>query len=282
MSAIFDYLRYLELEGWTADALAGRRRFLLRLERTLGMPAEHATRDDLLAWRTALTVSKRSVVQYVSAARAFYVWLVEEDRLTVNPARRIPVPKLGRQLPRPIGLHDLITAITKAPQPIRIWLVLAAFMGLRCKEIALLRRECILDTLPRPMLLVAADATKGVNERMVPLSSFVLGELHAYGMPGSGWMFPRKDGKPGPNRPARVSQAIGLFLRSIGILASAHMGRHYFATELLRETKNARMVQEMLGHQTMASVAVYTLIVQDDAAAAMEALPVPDALKEAA
>src|SRR5260370_914737 len=83
------------------------------------------------------------------------------------------------------GGGDLFDALDGAPPRIRRWLVLAGWAGLRAVEIALLRRECVLDAAVQPVLLIAADATKGPNERLVPMSAFVLGELCDYGLPAS-------------------------------------------------------------------------------------------------
>jgi len=58
---------------------------------------------------------------------------------------------------------------------------------------------------------------KGGRQRVVPMGPLVVGELQAAGMPHRGPAFPRRDGKPGPNTAARISQAANRYLRSVGI-----------------------------------------------------------------
>jgi integrase/recombinase XerC len=273
MSSVQDYLEWMELKGFSGDTIAGRRRFFARLERELDIPLEAATAAILTEWRAGLTVSDRAVIRYVSHLRVFYGWAVGYDLRADNPASRIPVPRSGRLLPRPVSHGQLTAAVTAAEYPVRLWLILAAWAGLRAKEIALLRRENILDTAPEPVLLVAADATKGHSERVVPLKAFVVAELAAAPLPPWGFAFPRADGRPGPNRPSRISQRCGDFLRREGLAVSLHQFRHWFGTEAWRASRDLRLVQELLGHQSPVTTAGYTLYSSAAAAAAVAALP---------
>ena len=154
----------------------------------------------------------------------------------------------------------------------------AAWCGLRAKEIALLRRECVLDTGRPPVLLVAADATKGRTERVVPLSGFVLSELALAGLPGSGWAFRRRDGQHGPNTPGLVSKIANEYLRSCGVNATLHQLRHRFGTQAYAGTRDLLVVQGLMGHANPSTTAGYAAYADADAAAAVEAIPVPPRL----
>src|SRR5258707_708752 len=159
---------------------------------------EDATAADLLAWRTALTVSPKSVGPYVDHVRGYYAWLVKTGYRADNPAAGLPVPRGHRGLPRPIREDDLWRALDAASRRVRPWLALAAGAGLRAREIAYLRRENVDDTAAQPFILVDG---KGGKERVVPVSTFVLAELKAYGLQARGLGFRRHDGHPGPNKP---------------------------------------------------------------------------------
>ena len=159
--ALGEYFEFLRLEGLSELTVRGRRGALDRLARQLAMPLLEATADDLLKWRKGMTVGPVSVRSYVSHVQQFYAWAARRGLLAASPAAGIPVPRQARRLPRPIGTADLFAAVAQAPDRIRLWLVLAAWCGLRAKEIALLRRECILLTASAAGLLVATDATKG-------------------------------------------------------------------------------------------------------------------------
>lgn len=273
--SVQEYLTWMSLKGFSDDTIVGRRRFFARLERQLGIPLEQATTEILTDWRSNLTVSDRAVIRYVSHLRCYFSWAMEYELRASNPAARIPVPRSGRLLPRPVSSAELAAAIAAAAYPVRLWLALAAWAGLRAKEIALLRRECILETAPEPVLLIAADATKGRSERTVPLCPFLSREIAAAPLPPWGWAFRRLDGRPGPNHPNRVSQMVGDFLRAEGITASLHQFRHWFGTETYRRSHDLRLVQELLGHQSPITTSGYAMYSRAAAAAVVAGLPEP-------
>lgn len=270
------HLDYLRQQGRAATTIYTRRRLLIRLAAALE-PVEllDATPAQLAGWRGALTVSDVTAVSYISHVLAFYSWAEAEGLRADNPAARLPVPTLPRRLPRPIGEQDLTAALAAAPRRIRPWLILAGWCGLRAREIALLRREHVLDAVRPPVLVVAEASAKGRRERVVPLSSFALAELRPWLGIRSGYLFGRRDGRPGPVRPWRVSQLAGQHFRGCGIGATLHQLRHRFGTQLYRQTRDLRMVQEVLGHAHPTTTALYAAWDKTAAAAAVEALPVP-------
>lgn len=252
-----------------------RRQVLGWLAVWLKAPILEADSDQLMAWRATLIVAPDTISQYVGHVRGFYSWCVRSGVLLSDPARWIPTPPATHRLPRPAPGSAVMTAVGTAPARIRPWLVLAGWEGLRAKEIALLRRDRVLDGLDPPVLLIAADATKGHRERVVPLSPFSLAELRAHGLPASGWLFRRRDGRPGPNRPARVSELCNEHLADCGLGVTLHQFRHWFATEVYKGSLDIRVVQELLGHASPAMAARYTAFSSSSAAAAVAALPVP-------
>jgi integrase/recombinase XerC len=273
------HLRHLELRGHKPDTISCRAAALIRTATALHKPLLEATAADLLAWRAGLSVGPASVAGYVGHAREFYRWAVAEQLRDDNPAAGLPVPKLGRRLPRPIGEDRLMTAILAAPPRIRPWLVLAGWAGLRAKEIAYLRRECVLEEARPPVLLIAADATKGRGERTVPLARFVIGELRVAGLPRQGWVFRRGDGLAGPNRPWTVSHLANDYLHGLGFADTLHSLRHRFGTMTYHARKDLRMVQELLGHAQPSTTAGYAAFDQAAAADVVDELPVPALLR---
>lgn len=273
------HLRHLELLGRAPETIASRRRALTRMQAQLGKPLLEASAADLAAWRAGLTVGPGTVAGYVSHAVQYYAWAQAQGLIDENPAAGLPVPRLGRMLPRPVSQADLFAAVAGAPPRIRPWLVLAAWAGLRAKEIAYLRRESILDTARPRALVIARDATKGTRERAVPLCEFAHAALIEHGLPRSGFVFRRADEQPGPNTPARVSQAANRWLHGAGIGATLHQLRHWFGTEAYRATKDLRRVQELMGHARPESTAGYAEVSAADAIDVVEALPVPGRLR---
>jgi len=270
------YVEYLWLQGRAATTVNQRRNALTRLARALPCPVLDAGPAELLTWRAGLTMGTSGVCGDVSHVRQFYSWAVDQGLIVASPAGRLPVPRRGRRLPRPIGEDDLMHALVTAPPRIRVWIVLAAWCGLRAKEIAYLRRECVLlEAQPGPLLLVARDATKGIRERTVPLSLFAVDELRAAQLPLHGWCFLRRDGRPGPNTPAHVSALASAHFRECGVPATLHMLRHRFGTGTYAHGRDLRAVQELLGHASIATTQIYADWDRSAAAAAVAALPVP-------
>jgi integrase len=272
------HLADLRLLGQSEGTIYARRRAIARMAALINVPLLEATHEDLTAWRASLRVTDNSVVHYASHARQFFDWAVANGHCDRNPAKGLLVPYLSRGLPRPIGEEPLMTALAGAPARIRPWLVLAGWAGLRAKEIALLRRECVLDTAIPPVLLIARYATKGRRERVVPMSGFVVAELRPH-LPRAGWVFPRLDGKPLPNSPARISQAANAYLHSIGIAETLHQLRHRFGTVGYSLTLDLRLMQEQMGHARPETTAGYASYNQAGAMEMVEALPVPGRLR---
>lgn len=170
-------------------------------------------------------------------------------------------------------------ALDLAPDRVRLWLILAAFAGLRCKEIALLRREEIRDRATPPCLIVSTETAKGMRERIIPLNDFMVAEIRAAGLPATGYCFLREDGEPGPNSPWWVSKLGNRALRDLGIRATMHQLRHRAGTKLYQHSRDLLMVRDVLGHADVSTTQVYALFDQESAIAAVNALPVPPRLR---
>jgi integrase/recombinase XerC len=249
------------------------------MAKTIAGPLCAATAADLMAWRRGLTITDDAVIHYVSHAREFYRWLVREGRRNDNPAEDLPVPKQRKRLPRPIGDEDLAYAVATAGERVRPWLILAAWCGLRAKEIALLKWESVLDTAEPPLILVATDATKGTRERAVPLHPFAAQELASLTGRRSGYVFRRHDGRPGHNQPWLVSMLANEHLHACGSPATLHQLRHWFGTNTYRAKRDLRVVQELMGHESPNTTAGYAAFDRAEAVDAVNALPVPTALR---
>lgn len=223
-----------------------------------GKPLAQITAEDLEAWDKAMGLSglsDSSRATYVHQARTYFAWAVAFDGLPLDPSLRLVAPKLARARPRPIKEADLAMAVASAPPRIRPWLELAGWAGFRAREVSLLTRDAILDDLAEPVVI--ADG-KGRRERAVPLAPRVWESLLAHGLPEDGYVFRRLDGDPGPVLPYRVSRLASEHLHSIGIDCTLHQLRHRFLTQLYRETKDIRLVQEIAGHSSPNTTAIYT------------------------
>lgn len=258
--------------GLQESTIGVRRCTLRRLAEFLGHPISTATEAELLKWRSSLQISPDAIRVSVSHVKSFFVWAADYGVRRTNPARRIPVPQRTHRVPRPIAEEDLIVAIAEAPRVERLILVLMGALGLRACEIAGMRWESI--HVAEGYLIVSRESTKGKRrERTLALTAEIICELERYGLEKRGWVILRRDGKGGPNQSYVISGRVNRYLRSIGQKATGHMGRHRVGTQLLRACNNPRIVQEVLGHASLSTVAIYTEIDLRDQKSAMSMMP---------
>jgi site-specific recombinase XerD len=239
--------------GLAARSIEERERVLNSFASWLGRPINEATTDDVNEWLDSRALTPRSRTNYLSALHCFYTWCVDEEHVSTDPTTRIRRPNLPRCVPRPINDDDLLYAISAAPPRMRAFLCLAAFNGFRCKEIASLRREDVMDRARTPLLRVSSG--KGGHQAILPLNPAVVEALRLYGMPAKGFVFTKTDGTP--LRPSSVSKVGNAYLHELGITATMHQLRHWFGTAVWALTKDMRVTQEMMRHSHPGTTAGY-------------------------
>ena len=211
-----------------------------------------------------------SVARALSAVRSFHRFLVREGVTDRDPAAGVPQPRLPRSLPHPIPVGE-VRRLLEAPDPAtpaglrdRAILELLYGSGLRISELTGLDVDDLeLDAGSVRVL------GKGSKEREVPLGSFAREAVGAYltrGRPalasaGSrGALFLNARG----GRLSRQScaRSLGHYVRLAGIerRVTLHSLRHSFATHLLEGGADVRVVQELLGHASVATTQIYTLV----------------------
>ena len=207
------------------------------------------TKDQIEIWLDAAPIGARSRRWRLSMLDVFFRWAIEEELLSENPVARIVKPRVTPGMPRPMRDADLGRALELAPPQMRCWLLLGAYEGLRCMEIAGLDREDVLEDEG----LLRVSHGKGNKQRMLPAHPEALAALRALPMPPAGALFRRP--RDLDRYPAwQVSQGINLYLHSIGITSNAHSLRHWF---VYRADADLLLTQKLLGHSTPAVTAVY-------------------------
>ena len=218
---------------------------------------------------TAEGLSKRSTARLVSSLRSFFAWCVEEGEIPENPCDRVDAPKLGKYLPEVLSVEE-VTAIlesvdVKAPFGKRNRAILEVLYGcgLRVSEAAALRISHV--HLDDGFVDVIG---KGNKQRLVPLGEVAAEAIRAY-LPDrptpaarafEDYLFLNRFGKP----LSRVSlfklvkdQAVAAGIQKE---ISPHTFRHSFATHLIENGADLRIVQEMLGHESILTTEIYTHI----------------------
>jgi integrase/recombinase XerD len=218
---------------------------------------------------TAEGLSKRSAARLLSSLRSFFDWCVMEGEMADNPCDRVDAPKLGKYLPEVLSVEEVSAILEsvdlKAPFGLRDRAILEVLYGcgLRVSEAAGLRISHV--HLPEGFVDVIG---KGDKQRLVPLGEVAADAIRAY-LPArpvpaersfEGILFLNRFGRP----LSRVS--IFKLVKTQAMVAgvrkeiSPHTFRHSFATHLIENGADLRIVQEMLGHESILTTEIYTHI----------------------
>ena len=218
---------------------------------------------------TARGLSKRSAARLVSSLRSFFDWCVQEGEVKENPCDRVDAPKLGKYLPEVLSVEEVNALLESVDlrKPFgkrdRAILEVLYGCGLRVSEAAGLRLSHV--HLDDGFVDVIG---KGDKQRLVPLGEMAADAIRAY-LPDrpapaarayEDYLFLNRFGKP----LSRVSlfnlvkeQAMAAGIRKE---ISPHSLRHSFATHLIENGADLRIVQEMLGHESILTTEIYTHI----------------------
>ena len=211
-----------------------------------------------------------SVARTLSAVRSFHRFLLREGVTERDPAASVAQPRLPRSLPRPLPVDD-VRRLLEAPEESsptglrdRAILELLYGSGLRISELTGMDVDDL--DLEEGSLRVLG---KGGKEREVPLGSFAHDALEAYltrgrsalatGVSRGALFLNARGGRLSRQSCARL---LGRYVRLAGIdrRVTLHTLRHSFATHLLEGGADVRVVQELLGHASVATTQIYTLV----------------------
>ncbi|MCE7031201.1 site-specific tyrosine recombinase XerD [Lysobacter sp. GX 14042] len=229
---------------------------------------------DYLAWRTRHGWSARSNARWLSALRGFNAWQLRRGDREDDPSADLDSPRLPRLLPRALA-ESQIEALLRAPDtddPLglrdRAMLELMYACGLRVSELAGLPSAAL--NLRQGVLRVTG---KGSRDRLVPLGEEARHWVERYlaearpvllGGREAGALFLEPGGTP-PTRQA-VWRLVKRHAASAGIdpdRLSPHGLRHSFATHLLNHGADLRALQMLLGHSSLSTTQIYTLVARE-------------------
>ena len=279
------YLRYVQIErGLSVNTVAAYTRdidaYLLWLcERDI-TEAQQITLQlvsDYVQWlatRTERPLTASSQSRTLSSIKGFHKFLVEEGLLEHNVTADLNPPKLPKRLPKAISVEQMsaLLAATDGEEEIRVrdkaLLELLYATGARISEAVNLNVDDV--TMNEGMIRLRG---KGGKQRIVPVGSYAQAALDAYLVRVRPVFSARGKSTPalflGP-RGARVSRQMAwLIIREAGeraqldIELSPHTFRHSFATHLLSGGADVRVVQELLGHASVSTTQIYTLVTAD-------------------
>lgn len=278
--AVRKHLDWMRVRNLSPQTIYSRGRALARLSKHFDDgPVLYLDEGQMKAWQVerSRTLEPMSQRAEMSAVREFYRWAVREGLRDTDPTARLDLPRVPRRHPRPIPDALLARAIETADVETAAILGLGAFAGLRAMEIARLDWSEVELESSRPMVHVAKG--KGGHSRSIRLSPVLVELLRA--LPTRrGPVIRRIDGKAGHNLPHRISSRANDYLHEQGITQTLHQTRHRFLTVTYQACQDLRAVQELAGHASPTTTAVYAAAaskVAQDAVLAAGTLDIPAA-----
>ncbi|MHB1610780.1 MAG: tyrosine recombinase [Sulfobacillus sp.] len=269
------YLRYLyAVQGRSEHTLRAYESDLRQFAEQVGDLAEVDSKQ-VRRWLLGLGesgLSARSMARKLSVVRSFFRYL-EQQQLRDNPARRLLSPRFRARLPRVLTIDEMTAMMEAAcrqegPLGIRNLALIETMYGagLRSQETVDMNLADV--DLDHGMLRVMG---KGRKVRLVPLGSFGIRALDRYlretrprlaGPRTLAVFVNRRGGRLTTRSVRRIVKAI-MLKSAVQRNISPHWLRHSYATHLLMNGADLRIVQELLGHASLKTTQIYTHISQD-------------------
>lgn len=288
LSRQFDrYLRHLSIErGLSPNSTAAYRRdlraFLDALAERGITDADaldpEAVRGYVVSLREReVPLAASSTARVISSIRGFTRFLVEEGVMVADPADALVAPKQPKRLPKALTQQQVeaLLAATDGDDPVRLrdkaLLELLYATGARVSEAVALDVDDLVGADGTPELIRVVG--KGDKQRIVPVGSFARAAIEAYLVRARPLLMAGARATPAlfvGARGARLSrQNAWLIIRAaaeragLTVEVSPHSLRHSFATHLLTGGADVRVVQELLGHASVATTQLYTHVTID-------------------
>jgi integrase/recombinase XerD len=260
-----DYLSYLNEAGSQPDA------------------ASAATVRGFMASLDERGLKATSAARRLSAVRQFHKFLYVEGYAPADPTAAVSAPKRGRSLPKVLSVDQVDRLLQVAHEEIgrekaspaerlrasrmACLLELLYATGLRVSELIALPRSA---AKTRDRFLVVRG--KGSKERLVPLTDAAREAARAYlalleeqGKAAGPWLFPA-DSESGYLTRQAFARDLKVVASAAGLRAdkvSPHVLRHAFASHLLQNGADLRVVQELLGHSDISTTQIYTHVLDE-------------------
>lgn len=256
---ITSYIQDVTRRGLRPDTVKLYRKTLRACHAHIQTPMRDATATQLEDWIYAPTSAPRTCATYYRSLSAFYTWMLRTSRVLVSPVVVMSVPRTPQSKPRPLPVEDLAEAIRCAQtHEMRAWLTLGGFAGLRAGEVARLRREDV-QIRARPPSIEVVNG-KGGKDRTVVVGKVVLDALTPFiGQRAKLWI----------DQPHDVTRKVSAHFKTLSMPWTLHSCRHLYATRIYGATHDIRLTQELMGHSSPATTAIYAAVDRDAAARAV-------------
>lgn len=218
-----------------------------------GVPLRNVERRHVEAWLAPHVESPNTLKSKLTKLRPFARWLLEHGHVTRDICAGVRTVKLRPGPVRCVAMPRVTAVLRACPDDRAVLMVLLMVgMGLRCGEVAAIRLEDI--DWHRSELNVRGKGGRGRVTRCVPLHDDVA--TVARRVVGAHTTGPLVRSHADARRPVsahHVSKLVGRWMADAGVTETAHALRHTFAQELLDAGADWRLVQDALGHASIAT-----------------------------
>ena len=265
---ISQYLEYLEIEkGLSVNTIDAYRRDLYDFAGNIDNELNNIDRLDINSYIRILkekNYAPSSVIRKIASLRGFFKWIYSMDIIQKNPASTIEQPKVPQRLPKVITLKEIEEMLHSNLTPLEsVIMELLYSCGLRVSELVNLKINDV-DIKSKYVRCFG----KGSKERIIPIGNKAVQRIEAYKpirenilkkfnldtkrlfVSDTGRLINRQD----------VYNFIHKKGKDIHKNISPHTLRHSFATHLLENGADLRVVQELLGHSDVSTTQLYTHI----------------------
>ncbi|WP_456395001.1 site-specific tyrosine recombinase/integron integrase [Thermococcus sp.] len=277
MSDLEEFQMYLELEGKSQNTVRMYSYYVRRyLEDGHGLDSRSALR--FLAKLKRNGYSNKSLNLVVQALRSYFRFEGLDDE-----AEKLRPPRVPRSLPKALTKEEvrkLLSVISPLKKRDRLIVLLLYGTGLRVSELCNLK----LRDIDFERGIITVKGGKGAKDRMVPLPGPIIEEIKAY-------LAMREDGseyllveerreKKDRISPKTVWYILRKYGAKAGIKVTPHMLRHSFATHMLENGVDIRVIQEILGHSNLSTTQIYTKVTVEHLKRAQERARLIEGLME--
>jgi integrase/recombinase XerC len=272
--AVADFLRHLRERNASPHTIKAYSRDLANFAAYAGSRGwkeiDHIAVRGFLSQLYDKGLSKTSVARSLAAVRSLYRWLAREGMVEQNPAKLVATPKLPKKLPRVPTIEEMnsvldgqMPEVAAFPERDRLMLELLYGCGIRNSELTGINVDDV--RLSAEAILIRG---KGKKERYVPFGASAKSALSAY-IPERGNALAAAN----KNTPALLinrrggrltTRSVGRIIKKIAVAKGLspdvhpHTLRHAFGTHMLEEGADLRAIQELLGHERLATTQRYT------------------------
>ena len=272
--AVTDFLQHLGERNASPHTIKAYRRDLSLFAAHAGSRewkhVDHVAVRGFLSQLYGNGLSKTSVARALAAVRSLYRWLAREGVVDQNPAKLVATPRLPKKLPRVPTIEEMNSVIDGAmpevaafPERDRLMLELLYGCGIRNSELTGINVDDI--RLSAEAILIRG---KGKKERYVPFGDSAKSALATY-LPerqkvlaathkhSNALLINRRGGRLTTRSVGRIIKKIAV-AKGLSPDVHPHTLRHAFGTHMLEEGADLRAIQELLGHERLATTQRYT------------------------